>query len=245
MKEEPFRKEDTRPQSKLRAWGNALIITLLGCLLVGVGCFVLIGNYLRQQVDSQQLDLFHAAVWWLIAFTLALCVILGVIIVWQRARGSSLQELGWGKPTTTLAMVLSVLLGIAYLGSCYFGARYVLPGVDVTELSWVRVTLVPLGFFMACAEEIMMRGFFMTELQKARVATWLQIVASGACSAVYHALQNPTLMGFLPSFFLFSIHAGLYVLSRRSLTPVVITHSIYNVFGEPYLLMMAMTAMKH
>ena len=89
----------------------------------------------------------------------------------------------------------------------------------------------------------MMRGFFMTELQKARVATWLQIVASGGCSAVYHAFQNPTPAGFFPSFVLFSMHAGLYVLGRRSLTPVVITHSIYHVFGEPYLLMLALAAM--
>lgn len=245
MKAEPFLKEDTRPPSKLRAWGNALIITLLGCLLAGVGCFLLLGNYLRQQVDSQQLDLFHAAVWWEVSFTAAMSIILSVIIVWQRARGSSLRELGWGRPTSTLAMVLAVLLGAAYLSGCYFGAHFVLPGVDVTELNWMRVALVPLGIFLAIGEETMMRGFFMTQLQKARVAAWLQILASGACSALYHTFQNPSLLGFLPSFVLFSLHAGLYVLGNRSLTPVVITHSIYHVFGEPYLLMMALTAMRH
>jgi membrane protease YdiL (CAAX protease family) len=98
---------------------------------------------------------------------------------------------------------------------------------------------------MAFAEETMMRGFFMTELQRARVSTWLQVLASGACSAAYHALQNPTLMGFLPSFVLFTLHAGLYVLGKRSLTPTVITHSIYHVLGEPYLLMMAMVLLPH
>ena len=245
MKEEPFLKEDTRPPSKLRAWGDALIITLLGCLLAGVGCFLLLGNYLRQQVDSQQLDLFHAALWWEIAFAAAMGIILSVIIVWQRVRGSSLRELGWGKPTPTLALVLAVLLGVAYLAGCYFGARFVLRGVDVLELSWVRFALIPLGIFLAFGEETMMRGFFMTQLQKVRVATWVQILASGACSAVYHALQNPTLLGFLPSFVLFALHAGLYVLGKRSLTPVVLTHSMYHVFGQPYLLMMALVAMKH
>ena len=104
---------------------------------------------------------------------------------------------------------------------------------------------MPLGIFLAIGEETMMRGFFMTELQKARVATCLQIVASGACSAVYHAIQNPNLMGFLPSFILFSLHAGLYVVGNRSLTPVIITHGMYHVFGQPYLLMMALVAMKH
>ena len=44
---------------------------------------------------------------------------------------------------------------------------------------------------------------------------------------------------------LFTLHAGLYVLGKRSLTPVVVAHGIYNVFGEPYLLMMAMAVMRH
>ena len=245
MTDEPLAEKRVGIRSRLRAWGGALAITLLGCVLAGLGCFVLLSNYLWQQIESQRLDLFHAAVWWQLGFTAAMVIILGVIIVWQRARGSSLTELGWGRPTTTLALFLAVLLGLAYLGSSYFGAQFLLRGVDVTEFNWVRVALAPVGIFLAIGEETMMRGFFMTELRRARVATWLQIVASGACSAVYHAFQNPTLIGFLPSFILFSMHAGLYVLGRRSLTPVVITHSIYHVFGEPYLLMMALMAMRH
>jgi membrane protease YdiL (CAAX protease family) len=236
--------ESLQPLSKLHAWRDALAITLLACLLGGLGCFVLLGNYLWRQIDAGQLDLFTAAVWWEVGFTVAMAIMLGVIIVWQRSRDSSLAELGWGKPTTPLALVLAVLLGVAFLANCYFGARFVLPDVNVTELNGVRIALAPLGIFLAFGEETMMRGFFMTQLHKARVATWLQIVASGACSALYHAFQNPTPMGFLPSFVLFSLHAGLYVLGRRSLIPVVITHSIYHVFGEPYLLMMALEAMK-
>jgi hypothetical protein len=57
-------------------------------------------------------------------------------------------------------------------------------------------------------------------------------------------LQNPTLEGFIPSFVLFSMHAGLYVLGKRSLTPSIVAHSMYHVLGEPYLLMMAMVAAK-
>jgi membrane protease YdiL (CAAX protease family) len=156
----------------------------------------------------------------------------------------SLAELGWRKPTTPLALFLAVLLGVAYIGGSYMGAQAILRGVDVIELNWTRVALAPIGIFMAVAEETMMRGFFMTELERARVATWLQILASGACSALYHSFQHPTLIGFLPSFVLFTIHAGIYVLGRRSLTPTIVAHSIYHVLGEPYLLMMALTVMQ-
>ncbi len=245
MKGKPLLIQEVQPPSKLRAWANALAITLLGILLAGLGCFVLLGKYLLRQVEAETLDLFHAALWWEVGFTVAMAVILGVIIAWQRARGFTLAELGWGRPTTPLALGLAVLLGAAFLTGNYFGAKRILPGVDVTELNWTRLALAPMGIFLAAAEEIMMRGFFITELHRARVATWLQLVASGACSASYHALQNPTLLGFLPSFVLFSMHAGLYVLGRRSLTPVILAHSIYHVFGEPYLLMLALMAMKH
>lgn len=226
------------PLSRVVAWRNAIAITLLGCLLLGFGCFLLLGRYLRQRFD-----LFDAAVWQQVGFGVGLAIIFAVIVVWQRSRGESLRELGWRRPTTPLALGLAVLLGIAYVSGSWFGAQYVLRGVNVAELSWVRLALAPLGIFMALAEETMMRGFFMTELRRARVATWVQILASGACSAAYHSIQNPTLEGFLPSFVLFSLHAGLYVLGRRSLTPTIVAHGIYHVFGEPYLLMMVLATM--
>lgn len=244
MIDEPGAADTLEPQSKLSAWTNALAITLLGCLLGGLGCFVWLGNELRRRVGAGELDLFHAAVYWELGFGIVMAVILIVIVLRQRARGASLKELGWGRPTTPLALILAVVLGALYLAGSAFGAQHLLPGTNVLELNTVRVALVPLGIFLAFAEETMMRGYFMTELNRAGVSTWLQIIASGACSASYHALQNPTPIGFVPSFILFSLHAGLYVLGRRSLTPVVLTHSMYHVLGEPYLLMLAMAAVK-
>ena len=220
------------------AWRNALAMTLLGCVLLGLGCFVVLGHYL-----PRRFPLWEAAVIQQIGFGVALGIILATIALWQSSRGESLADLGWCRPTTRLATALGVLLGGLYLGGSYFGAQYVLSGENVLAFSWTRLALAPLGIFMAIAEEVMMRGFFMTELHRARVPTWLQILASGACSAVYHALQNPTLEGFLPSFVLFSLHAGLYVAGRRSLTPSIVAHSMYHVLGEPYLLMMALAAM--
>ncbi|HKI30382.1 MAG TPA: CPBP family intramembrane glutamic endopeptidase [Gemmataceae bacterium] len=224
------------PQSRLSDWLNALAITLLACVLFGLGCFVALGSYLKHH----DVPLFEAAVYLEIAFTGGAAVLLAVIYAWQRARGLSMADLGWGKPTTPLALGLAVVLGVLYLSWTSFAVKHS-PGmqdVDVFEVNWVRLALVPLGIFLAVVEETMMRGFFMTELQRARVATWLQIVASGACSALYHCFQNPTPIGFFPSFVLFSVHAGLYVVGRRSLTPVILTHSIYHVFGEPYLIML-------
>ena len=222
------------------AWRNVLAITLLGCLFFGVGCFVLLGSYF-----PRRMDLYHAAIWLQLSFSIVAAVVFTSVVVWQRRRRSSLGELGWGRPTTRLALLLSVILGATYITGAYYGARQLLPDIDVTEFTWTRLALAPLGLFMAMAEETLMRGLFMTELQRGRVPNWLQILASGACSALYHAFQNPTLIGYLPSFILFSLHAGLYVLGKRSLTPVFVAHGIYHVLGEPYLLMMMIAATPH
>ncbi|HUQ70477.1 MAG TPA: type II CAAX endopeptidase family protein [Planctomycetaceae bacterium] len=224
------------PTSRWLGWRNALAITLLGCLLIGVGGFVVLGTVL-----PQRFSLWTAAILQQIGFATGLAVIFAVIVGWQRSRGETLAELGWRRPTRPGAIIAAVLLGVLYLGGSYFGVRELVPNADPLAFHWARVALAPLGIGMAIAEETMMRGFFMTELQRARIATSVQIVASGACSAIYHALHERTLLGFLPAFVLFSLHAALYVYGRRSLTPSIIAHSIYHVFGQPYLLMMVLT----
>jgi membrane protease YdiL (CAAX protease family) len=228
-----------RNLSRLTAWRNVIGVTLVNCLVLGVGCFILLGNYLRDRFE-----LFQAAVLQQFGFAAGLAAVLLLVVIWHRARGTSLAELGLGRRTTKVALAWGVALGIAYLVGSYFGASYVLNNVDVLELNWVRFALAPVGIFMAIAEETIMRGFFMTELERAKVGAAIQIFASGICSAAYHTLQNPTPEGFIPSFVLFSVHAGLYVFGRRSLTPTIVAHSMYHVFGEPYLLMMVLATMR-
>jgi membrane protease YdiL (CAAX protease family) len=225
--------------TKAGAWCTVLAITVLNSVILGLGCFVWLGAYLRRRMD-----LFHSAVYQQLGFAAGLAIVLAIVVVWQRACGVTLADVGYRRPTTKLALALAVILGVAYLAGCYFVAPYVLPESNILELNWVRFALAPVGIFMAFAEEAIMRGYFMTVLDRAKVGTAKQIFASGACSAVYHALQNPTAEGFFPAFMLFSMHAGLYVLGRRSLTPTVVAHSMYHVFGEPYLLMMVLTTMR-
>jgi len=74
---------------------------------------------------------------------------------------------------------------------------------------------------------------------------WLNVLAITLLGCLLFGLGCFVLLGYLPSFILFSVHAGLYVLGKRSLTPVFVAHGIYNVVGEPYLLMMTIAAMPH
>jgi membrane protease YdiL (CAAX protease family) len=187
-------------------------------------------------------DTFWAAVWWQLSFAVALALILGGIVVTNRVQGISLASMGWRKPAPKLAIFCGVLLGTLYVLGVYAGIlnEPKMEHINPFAIHWVRFALIPIGVFMAIAEEIMMRGAFMTYLAQARVPTWAQIVLSGACSAVYHSFHNFTWIGFIPSFVLFSLHALLYVAGQRSLTPPIIAHSMYHVLCAPYLLMFAM-----
>jgi len=215
------------------AWRNALAITLLGCLVLGLGNFILAAGYFAR-TTSRMGGAFGLSV----SFTISFALILALIALWQRRHRETLAELGWRQPTRAIAVILSVALGLAWVAFSYSGASYLLPGMNFLEFSWIRLVMAGLGIFISTAEEIMMRGFFMSQLQRGGVPTWVQIIASGAGSALYHSLHNFSLMSFVPSFILFTCLAGIFVLGKRSITATAIGHSLIHILGDPYLTML-------
>lgn len=221
------------------AWRNAFAVTLLGCALFGLLCFVVLGGEL-----TRRLGWYRGAIWLEVSFAIAGLVAFAYIIVWQRRRGSSLAELGWGRPTTPLALVLAVILGAAYTSFACFGAPP--PARRRRHAVYLDTALARSAGHLPGRIGRNLDARPVHDRVTARSSAGLAPDPRlGRMLALYHAFQNPTLIGFLPSFILFSLHAGLYVLGRRSLTPVILAHSIYHVLGEPYLLMMVFAATPH
>ncbi len=220
------------------AWWNAAGIALLGCLVIGWVDFVLMAGYLAHSAPLPE-----AAFWLSVCFAVSFAFIVALIIYWQHNHGESLLELGWRRPTRMVAVILSIGLGLLWVGFSYSGASYLLPGANFLELSWTRLIMAVLGIFISTAEEIMMRGFFMNQLQRGGIPVWIQILASGACSALYHSLHNLSLMSFFPSFILFTAFAGIFVLGKRSITSTAIGHSLIHVLGDPYLTMLILVTL--
>ncbi len=223
--------------ARVTAWRNAGAIWLAACAVLGFGCFVFAGDQLHAWPDR-----FWAAVVWQLVFGVALAALLLGTIAWERAQELSLRDVGWRKPTSRTALALGMVFGALYVSGVYAGILNdpAMQGVDPFALPGIRFALIPLGISMGIAEEALMRGYFMTELARGGAPTWAQMLLSGGCSAAYHSFHNPSWIGFLPSFLLFSLHAGLYVFARRSLTPTIVAHSMYHVLCAPYLLMFAM-----
>jgi membrane protease YdiL (CAAX protease family) len=123
------------------------------------------------------------------------------------------------------------------------GVEFPIGRIDPLRILAAVLTAFAGGF----VEEIGMRGLLMTELAKIKTRTWLQILISGFCYAIYHSLQFLTspvtfVQSMVVSTLIGGILAGIYVLGRRSLTPCILSHGLANLLGEPYILMGAMVA---
>ena len=212
-------------------------------MLYGLPNLVILASYL-----PKRMDLHSAAVWTAVGLGLSGLILLIAIMMWLRHTKQSLKDLGWGKPTTAAALVLAVLFAFALLGLCYMnnkrlGVEFPIGRIDPLRILAAVLTAFAGGF----VEEIGMRGLLMTELARIRTRTWLQILISGFCYAIYHSLQFLTspvtfVQSMAVSTLMGGILAGIYVLGKRSLTPCILSHGLANLLGEPYILMGAMVA---
>jgi CAAX protease family protein len=226
--------------SSFHAWRNVLIIVLLSCLIIGLPNFVLLTRYLPTITDARS-----GAGWFLAVYSVCVIIVVGLILAWLRSANLSLADLGWGKPTSLLAIVLGIIFGLAWLSLSLFGASQALKGkadINLTEINLFRLAIALLGVIISVGEEIIMRGFVMNELNRIAVPVWLQIIISGLGFALYHSVGNFSLQSLIPSFVFSAVLAIIFVAGKRSLTPSIIGHGIVNFFGEPYLVMMVLTS---
>jgi membrane protease YdiL (CAAX protease family) len=229
-------------RSRLIVWRNICILTLMFCLLYGLPNLVILASYL-----PKRMDLHSAAVWTAVGLGLSGLILLIAIMIWLRRTKQSLKDLGWGKPTSASALVLGVLFAFALLGLCYTNNKRFGVELPIGRINPPRILAAVLTAFAGIVEEIGMRGVLMTELDKIKTRTWLQVLISGFCYAIYHSLQflaSPVqfVQSMTVSTLLGIILAGIYVLGRRSLTPCILSHGLANLLGEPYILMGALAA---
>jgi len=222
-----------------RHWRNVLIVSLIMIVVVGP-CFAIIPNYL---VDNLSTD--TAIFWQMVSFVLALSIALIVTVVLIRTQKIGLTGIGLFAPAPWYAVLVGVLTGIFWAYSSTFYLRGLDPDADVMSL-WLRFD--PLRFFLiivgpigACVEDFITRGFVMSELKEARIPSWLQLVFSSFLFALYHSIWMVPIIGvyflysFVASFFYGALLAWLYFLGKRSLTPVMISHGLAVLLGEPIL----------
>lgn len=226
-------------RTRARNWQNVVIVALIMILIVGPA-FATIPNYLVDRFDRNT-----ATFWQMSSFFVTLLFALAVTIVLIRARRIDWRGIGLFAPTPWYAVVIAVITGLFWAYSSTFYLRGVDPDADILSMwltiSPLRVFLVVVGPIGAWIEDFITRGFIMNELKEARVPSWLQLLFSGLLFALYHSVWMVPIIGV---YFLYSFAAsfgyglllgGLYLIGKRSLTPVMISHGLTVLIGEPIL----------
>ncbi len=220
-------------------WRRLAIVTVLLFLLVGPN-FGPIPTLL-----SQRLSIEAAVLALLASFWIGLSIIVAVIL--RMSGGVSLRELlrslGLGAPSRAAAniagLVLGLLWGVLFLTSIFQFD----PDANIAQINGLRVLAALLAAGGALLEDFVTRGFLMNQLQQIQVPNWAQVLISALVFALYHTVWA----GFNVLSFIFSLVyglmlGGLFVWGKRSLTPVILGHSLAVLISEPFATMMIFMA---
>jgi membrane protease YdiL (CAAX protease family) len=167
-------------------------------------------------------------------------IVLASLIAWLHHTGRTLADLGWGRATTRRAIVLGLLVALLYsaftLASPVFGPY-------AGEISWFKAWGAFVGVIGGAIEELVFRGFVISELANQGVRAEWQVLVSGMLFALIHngigllRGQWYVLPGIGLTFVLGTVLALIYLDGRRSLTPTVLSHALINLLIEPWLLL--------
>lgn len=219
---------------------HLVIVAVLLLLLIGP-IFGPIPDFLGERFGIQT-----AVIIMLITFVVGFSIILAVIFRFNEMRSDSWREklgrLGWGQPTRLAAIIVAVIVGLAW-GALFLSSTLQFdPDTNLTEISLFRLAAILIAVFGAIQEDLITRGYVMNGLRQINIPNWGQLVISALLFALYH-----TIWAFNPFSFIFSlifglILGGLFLWGKRSLTPVVIAHLLPLIISEPFSSMLIFLA---
>lgn len=220
-------------------WKNVILVSALGILLLGP-CFATIPNYLASNFNLEKASLIQ-----MLCFIVALSLAAGMCILRIRKEKMDIKSIGLFAPSPWYAKMIGVLTGIIWAVFTIFSLKGMEPEADILSI-WmdfnpIRIIMMLIGPIGASMEDFVVRGFLMNQLKEAKVPNALQALLSALLFALYHSIWMVPIIGmyFLYGFFSSFIYglllAWLYFLGKRSLTPVMLSHGITVLVGEPIL----------
>ena len=225
--------------------GPALALFLLAYCGVYAGVHF-IGAFLNDRLHPQSVN-----------DKAGLALAMSVVLLWTellvaflvlRLRGQTFADIGWLKSAS-----LSGWLAAACLAALYIGVMLAGPLRDAPYLSdWslFRIaTGLGAGISAGICEEAIFRGFVMTQARAAGLPVVVQVLFSAVLFGLAHAGWGSLAGHFNPIAFMGTIAttsaagallAIVYILSRRSLMPVILCHAVIDLVIEPWLVLYAL-----
>jgi uncharacterized protein len=176
-------------------------------------------------------------------------VVLALLVLYLRRRDVTLRQLGlwqWSPARGWLAAAVVAALFIWFNVALPLRNEQNLGEVSLFHL----YNSLTAGVIAGVVEEIVFRGFFMTELAGAGFGKASQIAISGLLYGLIHSVWGVTSGMFTAQMLGSAVigtgvfgacYATVYLASRRSLMPVILSHAAVDFVIEPWLFMVALT----
>jgi membrane protease YdiL (CAAX protease family) len=176
-------------------------------------------------------------------------IVLILLVLYLRRRGVQLRQIGLWAPSPPRGWIAAAAVAGLFI---WFNLAFPLQDQrNLAELSMFRIynSLIA-GVTAGCMEEIFFRGFFMTELAWSGLGAAAQVTISAILYGLVHSAW-----GISSGIFTLQLVGGavvgtamfgafcsiVYLVSRRSLMPVIAGHAIIDFVIEPWLFMVAIT----
>lgn len=176
-----------------------------------------------------------------------------LVIEFLRKQGLSLRSLGLRRNAPAAGWLSAAFLAVLFIG---FNLALPLRGhKSLTEVSFFHIyNAVVAGVAAGFVEETLFRGFLMNELRRSGFGTAAQVILSSVSYGAVHAAWGLTSGTFTlqlvggavigTTVFGFCC-AAVYLLSRRGLMPVILSHGLIDLVIEPWLFMVAVCMTQH
>lgn len=219
-------------------WRRIAIVTLLLLVLVGPN-FGPLPHLFRQSLSLEG-SVTGVLIWFWVAFLIILAVVYRMNK--NTSFGEFLKSSGLGAPSSIGANIAGLVLGILWALLFLSSILQFDPDANLTQINGFRILTALLAAGGALLEDLITRSFIMNQLHKIGSSKWLQVVVPALIFALYH-----TAWGFNPFSFVFSVVyglllGGLFLWGKRSLTPVILGHSLVVLISEPFATMLIFLA---
>jgi membrane protease YdiL (CAAX protease family) len=223
---------------KSAVWRRIAIVTLLLLVLVGPNFGPL--PHLLSQSFSMEGAITGILIWFCVAFMIILAIVYRMNQ--SRSIGELLTSHGLGAPSGIGANIAGLILGVVWALLFLSSILQFDPDANLTQINGFRILTALLAAGGALLEDLITRSFIMNQLHKIGSSKWVQVVVSALIFALYH-----TIWGFNPFSFVFSVVyglllGGLFLWGKRSLTPVILGHSLVVLLAEPFATMLIFLA---
>jgi len=163
----------------------------------------------------------------------------GVLTWWLRRRGGSLRAQGLGRATNWRGMAPGPLVALRYSGLT--AALNPAVGPNLLRLIPLQRLAVVAAVVAGLIEETVFRGYLMTSLDEMCQRRVTQALVSWVAFAVAHFYGFVSPAALLATsgatFVLGTALAITYLVGKRSLTPVIVSHTLVDLMIEPWLLL--------